>query len=335
LAQTCQVNNSPSSRSMSSVKTTLVEVTIATKTGGGTSTASSICIAGNREEKTVMPEMKSIIGGSVKELLQELRENVTAHNMTDLVEFVEEYGMRRVAKEPPLPQIKVERNIELLKDECMKLKHEAVRTRLEIEEMVKQLKVEKDSVDNLESQIVKLKKIISNLSINNTVLLGIVLENFDSMDLISNLEHEESLLADQLRKERFYSSELQYKLQAVDAEIAALKLLKEKHGCRGYSPCLSLVRCTPLAMAPSFQERQELQFHPVMLELAQTMEEKTQDHGDGRTQMEEVDQCSQGILDNDRLTWSESILDCTTTTTETKFCLGLEKTLEITEYLTE
>merc|ERR1719233_1560814 len=69
---------------------------------------------------------------------------------------------------------------------------------------------------------------------------------------------------------------------------------------------------------------------------------RTQDNGDGRTQMEEVDapmqkyQSSQCKLNNDRLAWPDlstsplNILDCTNTTTETKFCLGLEKTLEIT-----
>ena len=89
--------------------------------------------------------------------------------------------------------------------------------------MVKQVDISRETVSNLELQVVDLKKIITRLTKNNGELLEIVKEKIKYEDIIADLEKKTSQLNDQLIKEKSISSTLEKNLTSVQQENDGLR----------------------------------------------------------------------------------------------------------------
>ena len=72
-------------------------------------------------------------------------------------------------------------------------------------------------------KVVDLKKIITRLTKNNGELLEIVKEKIQYEDIIGELEKKNSVLTDQLAKEKLSSSSLETSLRSVQAENEGLR----------------------------------------------------------------------------------------------------------------
>jgi len=346
--------------------------------------------------------------GSVRDLLEELKEVMTVNDMAAVEEFVKEFedyninngkGRGRGNESAELSEMQLTR-MGVLQEECYGLKQEAAVYRSKKQKMREQLKVEEDTIDSLETQIADLKKTLCQLTQYNTELLRLVLGQLHDQDHISKLEDERALMTEHVRSERFFSSALHQKLLTSNAEVAAMKAisvidLKEanqgptmlqkiksheepslflapsksiasspykvgtKVCSRSQLTPLIVTRSTPLALAPSFHDDQnksdlEKEFHPVTLDLQETItdskNDSIQDMREGITvnqEQEEQDLITR-ILYNENLPTSEDLacfppdnnnisdtFPTMSSLSETKFILGLEKPIEITDYQTE
>ena len=100
---------------------------------------------------------------------------------------------------------------------------EASRYKEEYGVMVKQVDISRETVSNLELQVVDLKKIITRLTKNNGELLEIVKEKIKYEDIIADLEKKTSQLNDQLIKEKSVSATLEKHLTSVQQENNGLR----------------------------------------------------------------------------------------------------------------
>jgi len=348
--------------------------------------------------------------GSVRDLLEELKEVMTVNDtMAAVEEFVkefEDYNINngkvrgRGNESAELSEMQLTR-MGVLQEECYGLKQEAAVYRSKKQKMREQLKVEEGTIDSLEIQIADLKKTLCQLTQYNTELLRLVLGQLHDQDHIFKLEDERALMTEHVRSERFFSSALHQKLLTSNAEAAAIKAisvidLKEanqgptllqkiksheepssflapskssvgspfkvgtKVCSRSQLTPLIVTRSTPLALAPSFHDDQnkfdlEKEFHPVTLDLQETItdskNDSIQDMREGITvnqEQEEQDLITR-ILYNENLRTSEDLacfppdnnnnisdtFPTMSSLSETKFILGLEKPIEITDYQTE
>ena len=112
-----------------------------------------------------------------------------------------------------------------VKVEAEKYKVESERYKHEYSVMVKQVDISKTSVQSLENQVLDLKKIISRLTKNNGELLDIVKEKIKYEDIIADLENKNSVLSDDLKKEKSESESLQLRLSAALHENEQLRHL--------------------------------------------------------------------------------------------------------------
>ena len=112
-----------------------------------------------------------------------------------------------------------------MKVEAEKYKVESERYKHEYSVMVKQVDISKTSVQSLENQVLDLKKIISRLTKNNGELLDIVKEKIKYEDIIADLENKNSVLSDDLKKEKSESESLQLRLSAALHENEQLRHL--------------------------------------------------------------------------------------------------------------
>jgi len=225
-------------------KNTLVEVTIhrrpkaemAVKRVEGRNSAPE---AGRLESRTKKGDATSTGGGgflerkrdrNVGELLDELRELVADSGVNEVRKFLEELdgvahpaSTRRVASS----QVENHRNLEgqltKLRAELEKQKIETSRYKHEHSVVSKQADLRRVDQENLEAQLVDLKKIVSKLTKNNSELLSIVAENINYEEEIGGLEARVAQLAQQLETERGRAEETNRKLAISQREGAALR----------------------------------------------------------------------------------------------------------------
>jgi len=115
--------------------------------------------------------------------------------------------------------LKNELEVAKLKQESRKLRSEVDTYKVEYDTVVKQVEISKGTVNNLESQVLDLKKIISNLTRNNGELLSLVSEKIKYEDTIAELEKNKATLSQELADEIDRSKKLHETLTAVVREV--------------------------------------------------------------------------------------------------------------------
>ena len=118
---------------------------------------------------------------------------------------------------------KLESQLTKLKAELEKQKAETTRYKHEHAVVSKQAEIRRVDQENLEVQIVDLKKIVSRLTKNNSELLSIVAEKINYEEKIAGLEARASQLAQQVGHERSRAEETERKLAIAQREGAALR----------------------------------------------------------------------------------------------------------------
>jgi len=192
------------------------------------------CLKNQHEQILLSKERKEKDGQSkdIAEMLEGLKVIATISGVNNVKDYdiVSDFTVEDVVRSssvvmlgPHLSCRHLEGKVKILESESLKLKDEAARCNLDNEEMVKQMKVGKDDVDRLEGQIFDLKTIISKLSKTNGELLGLVSDQLHQLDLVASLENEGTMLADQVRREKSHSSDLQQRVLSADAEVAVLR----------------------------------------------------------------------------------------------------------------
>jgi len=225
-------------------KNTLVEVTIHRRPKGEVGVKrvegrSSAPEAGRLESRTRKGAATSTGGGSllerkrdrnVGELLNELRELVADSGVNEVRKFLEELdGVTHPTSTRGVASCQVEnhRNLEdrltKLRVELEKQKTETSRYKHEHSVVSKQSDLRRVDLENLEAQLVDLKKIVSRLTKNNSELLSIVAEKINYEEKIGGLEARAARLAQQVESERGRAEETDRKLAISQREGAALR----------------------------------------------------------------------------------------------------------------
>lgn len=115
--------------------------------------------------------------------------------------------------------LKHELEVTKLKQESRRLRSEVDTYKCEYDTVVKQVEISKGTVKNLESQVLDLKKIVSNLTRNNGELLSLVSEKIKYEDTIAELEKNKSTLSQELSDEIDRSKKLHETLTSVVREV--------------------------------------------------------------------------------------------------------------------
>jgi len=223
-------------------KNTLVEVTIHRRPKGETGVKrvegrNSAPEAGRLESRTKKGAASG--GGSflerkrernVGELLDELRELVADSGVNEVRKFLEELdGVGKPASGRKVASCQVEnhRNLEgqltKLHAELEKQRAETSRYKHEHSVVSKQADLRRVDQENLEAQLVDLKKIVSRLTKNNSELLSIVAEKINYEEKIGGLEARAAQLAQQVESERARAEETNQRLAISQREGAALR----------------------------------------------------------------------------------------------------------------
>jgi len=223
-------------------KNTLVEVTIHRRPKGEVGVKrvegrSSAPEAGRVESRTKKGAASSTGGflerkrdRNVGELLDELRELVADSGVNEVRKFLEELdGVAHPASTRRVVSCQVEnhRNLEdrltKLRAELEKQKTETSRYKHEHSVVSKQSDLRRVDLENLEAQLVDLKKIVSRLTKNNSELLSIVAEKINYEEKIGGLEARAAQLAQQVESERSRAEETDRKLAISQKKEAALR----------------------------------------------------------------------------------------------------------------
>ena len=295
----------------------------------------------------------------VEEFLRELENN----NIS--------FESERINEIKELSELQLKR-MKSLEEECLNVKQEAAAYKEKYLKIVEQSKVEEDAINSLESQIANLNKTVFQLTQDNAELvLSVVSGQLSYLDLISKLEDERIEVSEQTRIETSFSSNLHQKLLNPNAEVEDMKSFpvsdsKKAYHCQSLSQkirspgkpsvhldpskasssspfklgtklCsrpqlayLPVLRSIPLAFPLSFNNEENTsdrkqEFNPVTLDLAETISDY-----DNEKLSEES-----GCFPSDRNNNNADTFTSMSSISETKFLIGLENPIEITDHSTD
>lgn len=178
---------------------------------------------------------------SIRELMEELRVNFKKSGIKDFYDFLDEVdsgkasqGGEKVATTKKLIKKSDNRDEEVrrlqeegrrLGTELTKYKSECARYKTEYENVIKQLKINKENQLSLETQIADLKRIVSRLTHNNSELLLLVGEKAGEEESLSGVRQKLSVVERQLGSERGRVRDYEERFLEQENEIGKLRKL--------------------------------------------------------------------------------------------------------------